>query len=186
MHVTANGWWALIGLLLLTFLLNPYHYLATGFVIWDLVRNVRRERALFGVRVTRIGKTLVLRYGRAGAVGIAASLALLAAGAEGTLSSALYVLAVSIVLGVIRSRLAAVPIAISAAVLLSWLARAYHGTVPSAVVPAWRADVAMLEANWLLIAAATALAECVFGLWGTRDAILPALVTSRRGRRMGR
>ncbi|ACV57466.1 PDZ domain-containing protein [Alicyclobacillus acidocaldarius] len=185
MHVTANGWWALVGLLLLSFVLNPYHYLATGFVIWDLLRNVRRERVWFGVRVTRIGKTLLLRYGRAVVVGLAASFALLAAGAQVTISSALYVFMVSIVLGVIRSRMAAAPIAISVSVLLSSLARAYHGAVPAGLLPVWRAIVEMPQADWLAIAAAAALSEAVLGLWGTRDAILPALVTSRRGRRMG-
>ncbi|MBF8378547.1 PDZ domain-containing protein [Alicyclobacillus mali] len=185
MHVTANGWWALVGLLLLSFVLNPYHYLATGFVIWDLVRNVRRERMWFGLRITRIGKTLLLRYGRAVAVGVVASVALLAVGVRVTISSALYVFAVSIVLGVIRSRLAAAPTAISISVLLSALLRAYHGSVPAAILPVWRAIVEMPQADWLAIAAAAALAEALLSLWGTRDAILPALVTSRRGRRMG-
>ncbi|WP_304458819.1 PDZ domain-containing protein [Alicyclobacillus sendaiensis] len=185
MHVTANGWWALVGLLILSFVLNPYHYVATGFVVWDLVRNVRRERVWFGVRVTRIGKTLLLRYGRAVVVGLAASFALLAVGAQVTISSALYVFAVSILLGVIRSRMAAAPIAISVSVLLSSLARAYTGAVPPSVLPVWRAIVDMPQANWMAIAAAAALCEAVLGLWGTRDAILPALVTSRRGRRMG-
>ncbi|SIT02465.1 zinc metalloprotease [Alicyclobacillus vulcanalis] len=185
MHVMANGWWALVGLLILSFVLNPYHYLATGFVIWDLVRNVRRERMWFGVRVTRIGKTLLLRYARACAVGLVASLALLAAGVEVTWPSVVYVCVVSILLGVIRSRLAAAPIAIAVSVVLSSLLRLYHGAIPGNWAPLWQAVAEMPRASWLAVGAAAVLAEAVLSLWGIRDAILPALVTSRRGRRMG-
>ncbi|GMA57844.1 hypothetical protein GCM10025858_23470 [Alicyclobacillus sacchari] len=184
MHLTANGWWAIVAIALLSFLLNPLHYVSTGFVIWDLVRNVRSEREWFGIRVTRIGQTLILRYARACLVGLAGSIALLVCGVSVTWQSIAYVCAVSIVLGVIRSRFAATPFAVAAAAIISFCVRQAH--LSTLVGWQWLHVVASFPVGaWLAIVAVSCCAECIMTFWGVRDAILPILLTSRRGRRMG-
>ncbi|SDW78291.1 hypothetical protein SAMN04489725_11460 [Alicyclobacillus hesperidum] len=184
MHLTANGWWAIVSIAILSFLLNPLHYLSTGFVIWDLVRNVRSEREWFGIRVTRIGQTLILRYARACLVGLVGSIALFACGVSVTWQSIAYVSAMSIVLGVIRSRFAATPFAVAAAAVISFCARQAH--LSRVIGWSWLHVVESFPIGaWLAIVAVSCCAECIMTFWGVRDAILPALLTSRRGRRIG-
>ncbi|WP_067621161.1 hypothetical protein [Alicyclobacillus acidiphilus] len=186
MHLTTAGdWWTIAWIAILTFLLNPLHYVVTGLVIWDLTRNVKLERDWFGVRVTRIGKTLLVRYAKSCLVGLLASVALLAIGVEVSWQSMLYVTLMALVLGLIRSRFAATPFAISASLILSELTK----VLPLPKTGAWHGVVQVIQSvqagPWLAIGAVCSLAELVMTMWNAHDAVLPTLVTSRRGRRIG-
>lgn len=143
------------------------------------------EREWFGVRVTRIGKTLLFRYARSCAVGILASLALLVIGVTVTWQSMLYVSLLSILLGLFRSRFASTPFAIASALILSQIVKLFP--IPS---DGWwssevHAVISIQVFPWLIIGAICALCEFAMYWWNVKDGVLPTLVTSKRGRRIG-
>lgn len=187
MHLwtVTGGWWSLIAVAILTFLLNPLHYVVTGFIIWDLARNVRTERMWFGIRVTRIGKTLLVRYGRACLFGLAGSIGLLLVGATVTWQSMLFVALLSIALGLIRSRLATTPIAISVAIILAAISDYLRIPTDGRFATILHFLQTFPIQSWLVIGVVATLSELGLQWWNGRDAILPALVTSKRGRRIG-
>lgn len=180
-----GGWLQLILVAVLMFLFNPLHYLATGLIIWDLVRNIRSERIWFGVRVTRIVKPMVIRYLKACVVGLLASIALVLAGAAVSWQTVLFVALLSIALGLLRTRFAASPFAIAVALTLSAISRLIVVSGQSA----WADTVTFLQGfemtSWFLIGVVACLCELFVQWWNARDAVLPALVTSKRGRRIG-
>lgn len=180
-----GGWLSLILAAVIMFLINPLHYVATALILWDLVRNIRLERQWFGVRVTRIIKPLVSRYLKACLVGFILSILMLAAGVFVTWQSVLFVVALSFALGLIRTRFASSPFAISVAVVLAGVAH----YVPVTTWPRVNIAVHFLTAfqveSWLIIGVAACLAELSLQWWHARGAALPTLITGKRGRRIG-
>lgn len=167
------------------FLINPLHYVATGLILWDLVRNIRFERQWFGVRVTRIVKPIAYRYLKACVIGLIASILMLAAGVTVSWQSILFVVALSFALGLIRTRFASSPFAISAAVVLAGLSHFMTQTQ----WPRVNSGVHFLRqfhiGAWLTIGIASCLAELSMQWWNSRGAALPAIITGKRGRHIG-
>ncbi|MFB5192263.1 PDZ domain-containing protein [Alicyclobacillus fastidiosus] len=181
----SGGWGAIILVAIIAFLCNPLHYVATALVIWDLIRNIKNERIWFGIRVTRIIQPVIFRYMKASAVGLVGSLALVLLGAVVSWQTTLFVAVLSIALGLIRSRFLSTPTAISIALSCSLIAK--YIKVPEGV---WYARIiTFLQTfemrSWLLIALVACLAELFLQWWNQRDAVFPAVVTSKRGRRIG-
>ncbi|WAH36604.1 PDZ domain-containing protein [Alicyclobacillus dauci] len=184
-HWTVTSGLQLVLVALLTFLLNPLHYVITAFIIWDLVCNIRNERLWFGIRVTRIVKPLVVRYVKACVVGAVGSAALLALGAAVSWTTILFVTVLSLVLGAIRSRFTSSSFAISVAVTLAGVAGMFQSPGPSFLSSALRFLQGFETKSWLAIGVVAALAELLLQWWNKRDAVFPALMTSKRGRRIG-
>lgn len=180
-----GGWWSLFEVAILTFLLNPLHYVITGLIIWDLIRNVRAERMWFGIRVTRIGKTLIIRYLKACLFGLVGSVGLLILGAMVSWQSVLFVALLSLVLGLIRTRMAATPFAIAVAVILAAIAHVIRLPLQSMFAKPVDFLQSFSIQSWLAIGVVSTLSELGLQWWTSRDATLPALVTSKRGRRVG-
>lgn len=167
------------------FLINPLHYLATALILWDLVRNIRQERQWFGIRVTRIAMPLLFRYLKACVVGLVASLLLLAVGATVSWQMVAFVVGLSIVVGFVRTRFASTPFVVSIALVLASIAH-YVPLTSNANV---NIGITFLRGfqieSWLLIGIVACLSELLLQWWNRRDAVLPVLMTSKRGRRIG-
>ncbi|MFD1678169.1 PDZ domain-containing protein [Alicyclobacillus fodiniaquatilis] len=180
-----GGWGRIIVVAVLSFLLNPLHYVATTLIIWDLIRNIRAERAWFGIRVTRIVKPLIIRYLKASLVGLLGSILLLALGVSVSWQSVLLVACVAIVAGAVRGRFASSAVAISVVLTLAFVAH----WLPSGEQSHLANVISFLQGistrSWLLIAVVTCLSELFLQWWNQRDAVFPALVTSKRGRSIG-
>ncbi|WP_206922162.1 PDZ domain-containing protein [Alicyclobacillus suci] len=181
----AGGWGQIVLVAVVAFLLNPLHYVATALVIWDLVRNIKHERLWFGVRVTRIIQPVILRYIKACVIGLAGSVALVLLGATASWQTILFVAVLSLVLGLFRFRFLSSIVAIPIALTCSFVA---HDLPVSG--NSWYARIieflqTFQMRSWVLIAIVVCLAELFLQWWTSRDAVFPALVTSKRGRRIG-
>src|SRR5579875_2947613 len=98
-------WWSLVGQAawqgLIRLFANPVWYAGWLLVIWELARNVRRERRLFGVRVTRPWRAVRQRFLQAAVTGIIVSVLAAAAGVVVPARVAVAVTAVTVVLGLL-------------------------------------------------------------------------------------
>src|SRR5690348_6896236 len=105
MDMFGYTWPQVLQLVLHAFLvlfMNPVLYLATAFIIWDLVRNARAERSFFGVRLTRAWMPLFVRYLKSLCVGIVLTVIVLLLHIEVREGEIFAIAGLTVLLGIIR------------------------------------------------------------------------------------
>ncbi len=169
----------------LTLFMNPVLYIGTIIIIWDLVRNTRAERRFFGVRLTRVVVPQVIRYAKAICVGLVLTLLALILHIEVRVGELFIVGGISILLGLIRLRFASTIYAASVFVVFAAAAHKF----PSMNVPFLAKDWHYLALthldSWLQILALLFLAQLLLVAWSRDRGAAPALVASKRGRKLG-
>ncbi|GGJ05861.1 hypothetical protein GCM10010885_13800 [Alicyclobacillus cellulosilyticus] len=182
-------WWSLVGQAawqgLIRLFANPVWYAGWLLVIWELARNVRRERRLFGVRVTRPWRAVRQRFLQAAVTGIIVSVLAAAAGVVVPARVAVAVTAVTVVLGLLRLRFAATLYSASVVALAATVASAFAAGLPAPWAGMARAVAACNPGTCLAVAAAASLAEFILLVWNRRHPGTPAMVWGRRGKGIG-
>lgn len=167
------------------FFANPLVYIATLLLIVDLVRNIRAERAFFGIRVTRIWKPFCFRYLVAVCVGLALSVVAVLLGIQVDVAEIAVVSGLSIVLAAARLRWLASSTAIAlvslSAIVEQSLFAQYTARLGQIGVFLHQFHVI----DWVALLGLGAIGELVLFVAYRKSSPSPALVASRRGRSLG-
>jgi len=170
---------------LLSLLANPIFYLGAVLMVWELARNAKSERRLFGVRLTKVATPVLWRWFQGILTGIVLSLLLLLLGAQVVMWEVWTVTALSLLFALVRVRLSAVQYAVGALALAAALVRAVPltGTGPANRVVELLTSFHL--AAWLAIAGLGSIATAVLTVVNRTSGAVPAAILSRRGGALG-
>jgi hypothetical protein len=170
----------------LSLLMNPLLYIGLALTLWDLHKNSRAERELFGIRVTKVWRTVLSRWGQSFAVGLAAALLCLVFGVTVDTWEAWVVSGLCILLAPLRIRFVAVSYAASLLILLSLGTTFFHTpTGPKWFASVWTHLRNLSVQGWLGLISVSFLAES-FLLWlNQNNRFAPYVVEGKRGRPIG-
>ena len=182
-----NGLLALriVGRATVMLFVNPMLYVVTVLLLIDLWRNVRVERKIFGVRITRIWKPYVFRQLRSIIVGLVASVLSLALGIQVHQMDIVGITGLTFLLGLVRMRWMATPFVLSIYVILVGGLQILGLLVIVPYAPIQQLGASIHVSSLLALAGVAWLAQAALLFWDRREGTAPALFASRRGKVVG-
>jgi hypothetical protein len=167
-------------------LMNPLLYVALVLTLWDLYRNARFERALFGIRVTKVWRTILARWGQSLAVGLATTLLSLVFGITVEPWEAWVVSGLCIFLALFRVRFIAATYATSLLILLSEGATLFQAqSGPKWFATVWTHLQSVRIEGWLGLTSLLFFAEALLLWLNQHKRFAPFVVEGKRGRPIG-
>jgi hypothetical protein len=188
MDMLGFAWLQILKMMLHAFLslfINPVLYLGTILIIWDLVRNISAERRFFGIRLTRVFVPQVIRYLKAICIGVGLTFVALVLHIEVRPGEIFTVAGISILLGVVRLRLAGTSYAISLFLAFVAVAKVSLVSSPPVVANMLRYLTKTSAGSWIQLLALLFLAQLLLVAWSRNHGAAPVLVSSKRGRELG-
>lgn len=171
----------------LALVVNPLLYIGLILIWWERYLTVRRERRLFGTRVSTVWPPVLANWLESVIAGVLLSAACLVVGVAVTPWAVAAVTVLCLALGLVRARLVAAAYAIAILLLAAIAAHQWpHALHGGGVLAAtWGHLRGVDPVSWLALCAGLFLAEGIVGLLRRGRPASPAYVMGRRGRPFG-
>ncbi|MFX4301354.1 hypothetical protein ACOJUR_03610 [Alicyclobacillus tolerans] len=162
--------------------LNPLLYIALFLIFWENYRQVQTERQLFGIRITRIGKPLLVRQLKSIAMGVIITAALLYLGCSVTQGELFWFIACSMLFSIAQLRWMNSISSITLLMILTWILK----NIPNLTLRGWMKPLLDFQSSsWMIIVSALALSQIILFLWTGSEEVSPTILRGKRGRSIG-